>query len=334
MNVKQALAQGTVPKIFIYGYGKTRKTTWAGLSATTNMNAIYVDCDKSVSVLANVLTQEQQERLNYLDISDRPNEAVAGWFVGCLMRNRPFIWDVEDKKQVKARPANHDCIMCNPRLFTPNDVLILDSYTQICNSLGMQYAKENGIDITAADKTEWDGYGWMGRLATGFINSLMNMNCTVVLVGHVKTYEKKRKDKFGKEIIVSNRIQPLSVSNPHGETLNKSFSDMLYFYKLGSGTRISTKTSDELDCGSRYVEPKEWSFDDLSFEKIVTAAGVNKANTLRAWIDVPVDTSPEEFNRLWKEISEATGEAKPVATATSDKSANVIKPAANFLKKS
>lgn len=330
MNVKDALAKGTTPKIFIYGYGKTRKTTWAGLAATTNMNPIYIDCDKSVSVLANTLTTDQQEKLHYLDISDKPDEAVAGWFIGCIMRNRPFIWDTVDRKQVKARPQGHDCVMCNPKLLTPNDVLIFDSYTQICNSLGMQYAKENGIDITEADKTEWDGYGWMGRLATGFINSLMNMNCTVVMIGHVKTYEKKRKDKFGKEVVVSNRTQPLSVSNPHGETINKSFSDMLYFYKSGTGTMISTKTSDELDCGSRYVEPKVWSFDDLSFEKIVTLAGVNKANSLKAWIDVPAETSQQEWDRLWKEITAGTTTAQP-ATAPS---ANVIKPNAVFMKKS
>lgn len=329
MNVKDALIKGTPPKIFAYGYGKTRKTSWAGQAAATNMNAIYIDCDKSVSVLANVLTPDQQEKLHYLDISDRVNESVAGWFVGCLMRNRPFIWDVDDKKQVKSRPAGHNCILCNPKKFTANDVLILDSYTQICNSLGLQYAKENGIDITAADKTEWDGYGWMGRLATGLITSLMTLNCTVIVIGHVKTYEKKRKDKFGKEEIVSNRIQPLSVSNPHGETINKSFSDMLYFYKIGTGTKISTKTSDSLDCGSRYVEPKEWNYDELTFERIATAANVNKANVLKAWIDVPADTSEEEFNRLWANINgeDSATQAKP------SNGANVIKPNSVFLKK-
>lgn len=333
MNVKETLLKGTTPKIFAYGYGKTRKTTWAGQAAATNMNPIYVDCDKSVSVLANTLTPEQQERMKYLDISDNVDTAVAGWFAGCLMRNRPFIWDVEDKRQVKSRVANHDCVIVNPKLFTPNDVLILDSYTQICNSLALQYSKENNIDITDAEKTEWDGYGWMGRLATGFITCLMTLKCTIVVIGHVKTYEKKRKDKFGKEVIVSTRTQPLSVSNPHGETLNKSFSDMLYFYKQGTGTKISTKTSDELDCGSRYVEPKEWAFDDLTFEKIVTAAGVNKANKLKAWIDIPATMSTEEFNKLWTEMCSATNNNNANNSTKETGNSNIIKPAPQFFKK-
>ena len=330
MNVQEALVRGTPLKALIYGYGKTRKTSWAGSVAKTNLNGIYCDCDNSIPVLGSVLTPEEQAKLTYVNMADEVNSAKASWFVAALAKGRPFIWDELDRKVVKQRPIGHDCLLVNPQLFTPSDCLIIDSYTQVCNSLFIQYALEQGIDLAEAKKPEWDDYRWAGQLATFLLTSLMALKCSVILISHVKTYEKKRRDKFGKEEIVSVRTQPVSVSNNHAETISKYFGEVYYFYKQGTGTKISTKTSDSLDCGSRFLEPKEWNYDDLSLESVANKYNINKPTELMAVKPAPASLSDSEFNSL-KEKVFASG--RPVsATATAKPSSPVITASA-FLAK-
>ena len=302
MNVKDALAMGQPMKALIYGYGKTRKTSWAGSVAKTYLNGIYCDCDNSIPVLGSVLTPEEQARLTYVDIGDEVNSAKASWFLAALAKGKPFIWDEADKKIVKSRPACHDCLLVNPRLFTPSDVVIIDSWTQVCNSLFIQYGIENGIDFSEANKLEWDDYRWAGQLATFLLTSLMALPCSVIIISHVRTYEKKRKNKFGKEELVSCRTQPVSVSNNHAETISKYFGEVYYFYKSGTATKISTKTSDSLDCGSRFLEPKDWSYEELSLESIANKYNINRPTELKAIKWAPSDLSDSEFDSLKSEV--------------------------------
>ena len=320
MNVQDALVRGTPLKALIYGYGKTRKTSWAGQVAKTQMNGIYCDCDNSVPVLGSILSPEEQAKLTYVNMSDEVNAAKASWFVAALAKGRPFIWDELDRKVVKARPSGHDCLLVNPKKFTASDCLIIDSYTQVCNSLFIQYALENGLDLSEAKKLEWDDYRWAGQLATFLLTSLMALKCSVILISHVRTYEKKRKDKFGKEELVSVRTQPVSVSNNHAETISKYFGEVYYFFKQGTGTKISTKTSDSLDCGSRFLEPKDWNYDELSLDMIATKYNINKPTELKAIKAAPASISEEEFNSLKNEVFNDLGTANAVSTGTTSSS--------------
>lgn len=324
MNVQDALVRGTPLKALIYGYGKTRKTSWAGQVAKTQMNGIYCDCDNSVPVLGSILSPEEQAKLTYVNMSDEVNAAKASWFVAALAKGRPFIWDELDRKVVKARPSGHDCLLVNPKKFTASDCLIIDSYTQVCNSLFIQYALENGLDLSEAKKLEWDDYRWAGQLATFLLTSLMALKCSVILISHVRTYEKKRKDKFGKEELVSVRTQPVSVSNNHAETISKYFGEVYYFFKQGTGTKISTKTSDSLDCGSRFLEPKDWNYDELSLDMIATKYNINKPTELKAIKAAPASISEEEFNSLKNEVFNDLGTAN--ATGAGATSSSTTKP--------
>lgn len=330
MNVQDALVRGTPLKALIYGYGKTRKTSWAGQVAKTQMNGIYCDCDNSVPVLGSILSPEEQAKLTYVNMSDEVNAAKASWFVAALAKGRPFIWDELDRKVVKARPTGHDCLLVNPKKFTASDCLIIDSYTQVCNSLFIQYALENGLDLSEAKKLEWDDYRWAGQLATFLLTSLMALKCSVILISHVRTYEKKRKDKFGKEELVSVRTQPVSVSNNHAETISKYFGEVYYFFKQGTGTKISTKTSDSLDCGSRFLEPKDWNYDELSLDMIATKYNINKPTELKAIKAAPASLSEEEFNSLKNEVFNDLGTASVSgATASSITKPTLSSPVIN-----
>ena len=342
MNVYEKLISGLPMKVLAYGFGKTRKTSWAGQVAKTNLNGIYCDCDNSVAVLGSSLTPDEAKKLIYVDISDNINEAKASWFLGALAKGKPFIWDQANKKILRAYQPNLDLLLVNPKLFTPSDVIIIDSWTQVCNSLFIQYALENGIDLSEAKKLEWDDYRWAGSLATFLLTSLMALPCSIILISHVKTYEKKLKDKYGKEQIISVRTQPTSVSSNHAETISKFFGEVYYFYKLGTGSKISTKTSDSLDCGSRFLEPKDWNYDELTLEFIANKYQINKPTELKAIKQFPASGTAEEFTSLWNEMTGKTSEAneakpsvakpsgtsvaKPTATSSSPAKPRFLKP--------
>lgn len=338
-NVLQALAEGKPFKALIYGYGKTRKTTWAGLLAKTQMNLIYCDCDNSVPVLGSVLTPEEQARLAYLDVSDSATTANAGWFLSALSKGKPFIWDETDRKVARGYVQGHRLALINPKLFTPSDCLIFDSYTQFCNSLFMQYAIENNIDMTEAKKLEWDDYRWAGQLATRVLTSLVALPCSVILISHVRTYEKRRKNKFGQEEVVSCRTQPISVSNNHAETISKFFGEVYYFYKAGTATMISTKTTDSLDCGSRFLPAKEWRFEELTAESVANNYRVNKPSELKAFAALDESATEEDFNKIWNEMRGITGSASSASSATTQSASKpqaankVIMPMASLGKK-
>lgn len=332
-NVLQAIAEGKPFKALVYGYGKTKKTTWAGLLAKTQMNVIYCDCDNSVPVLGSVLTPEEQAKMVYLNVSDSATQANAGWFLSAISKGKPFIWDETDCKVAKTFVKGHRLTLINPKLFTPSDCLIFDSYTQFCNSLFMQYALENNIDMTEAKKLEWDDYRWAGQLATRVLTSLVALPCSVILISHVKTYEKKRKNKFGQEEVVSCRTQPISVSNNHAETISKFFGEVFYFYKAGTATMISTKTSDSLDCGSRFLPAKDWKFDELSAESVANNYKVNKPNELRAVKYLDENTSEEEFNSEWNNIRGVVTSASMQSASKPQSGNKVIMPVLSSLGK-
>lgn len=345
MKLNDALNKGLPLKALIYGYGKTRKTTWAGMVAKTNLNGIYCDCDNSAPVLGSMLSAEEQAKLTYINISDDVASAKASWFVSAIAKGKPFIWDEVTRTIVKQQPIGHSCLLINPQKLTSSDCLIIDSFTQLCNSLFIQYATENNIDLSLANKPEWDDYRWAGQLATFLLTSLMALPCNVILISHVKTYEKKRKDKFGKEQTISVRTQPISVSNNHAETISKYFGEVYYFFKRGTGTLISTKTTDDLDCGSRFLEPKEWQFDDLTLEFIANKYNVNRPRELSAIKQVDAYATVEEFANLWNEVrgmnSGTNGVTKPNQpnqSAQPTSTSPLIKPKTginlNFTKKS
>ena len=184
--------------------------------------------------------------------------------------------------------------------------------------------------MAEANKLEWDDYRWAGQLATFLLTSLMALKCSVILISHVKTYEKKRKDKFGKEELLGYRTQPISVSNAHAETISKYFGEVYYFFKQGTGTKISTKTTDSVDCGSRFLEPKDWNYDELSLEMIANKYNINRPTELKALREAPASMSDQDFAKLWDEVRQNKSASQP---SSAPSSSPVIKPNPLMMKK-
>lgn len=265
--------------ILLYGAPKTRKTTWALNAAELGFNVIYADTDFSYHV-AKQLSPEARKRIYRLDM--RPPE---GKFEnsGALtlikaVEQSPIYFNETERKYGRASALNpdHDYALLDFAKFTVRDVLIIDSWTALCNQLALAQKPTN--DPTAIAKLEWDDYAKIRLILDNFLMNLTKLSCHVIVVGHSETYAKRRPDADPKakpnEAVEQIRMQPVSITRAHGEGLAGQFADALYFDLPNSitGTMISTKGTNDFDAGSRTLPPMSKKFDDLQFGALLSPA--------------------------------------------------------------
>ena len=309
----------------IYGHPKTRKTYWALCAAYANMNVVLFDGDDGAHIV-NLIEPEFRDRITVLDLRDTVNNPVFAKFVVRLLNDQsPFIWD-ENEKRTTANPnTEHYNMFVNPQALTANTVLIFDSWTALNQSVILNYAREQSIDLSDAEKTDWDGYGFQSRLLNLILSKLKTLNCHVIVVAHETTYEKR--DTSGKKII-SQKIQPVSSSGPHAQTLGMHFSDMLRFEWIAKGNlKINAYAAKDEQGGSRLIKPDSYKFDDLPFSKLLEAANAlpEEYEPQDAFISF---TPGQEVPKLSELKAKGT---RPVVDAQAPVSNEPVKPAVGKL---
>lgn len=286
---------------FIYGRGKSKKTTWAVRAAECGYNVLHIDGDDGGHILwqdddtkklpsgkpDGIISKTAWSRVTTVNVVDTFDRAVFAAFLAHFCRNgNSFLWD-EQNKQIaygSVCDPNHSHIMFNPSSLTPNDVIIVDSWTALSASTFLQFAKENDIDMSEADKVEWPGFGFQGRFLDFVLGRLKAFNCHVIIIGHETVYEKYGK-KPGEEkaSLISQTTQPISCSGPHAKKLDGVFSDVLYFEKQSDVAFYINTGGDKTRLGgSRHFPGAQFRFADLPISKFF-----EKANSSPA-----VDTEP------------------------------------------
>lgn len=268
-------------RMFLYGKGKTKKTTWACKAAELGYNVLHIDGDDGAHVLwqEGIINHDAWGKITTVNVVDTLDRAVFASFMARFCKDgNEFIWD-EQKKQIafaSVADPNHSHISFCPSLLTPNDIIITDSWTMLSASSMLSYAKEQNIDLSEADKTEWGGYGFQNRFLDFVIRQLKALPCHVIVIGHATTYEKysnKDLDPTGKARIISQTVQPISSTGPHAQKLDGSFSDVLYFSKISdTAYYINTGGSKDRVGGSRHFDGAEYPWRDFSIAKFFAAA--------------------------------------------------------------
>jgi hypothetical protein len=256
----------------LFGPPFAKKTWWVGNAAEAGYNVLLFDGDNGYPILKNI-SAAARKRIRVIPISDRLGQPV---FAPTLVRFLKQINSVWDEKSLKfanlSSQQNEHCVRIDFRKLTKYDIVCVDSWTAFVDSLVLQYALEQNIDLTDAEKTDWDGYGWTGRLALLVIGWLVTLPCHVVVIAHETQYDKRSKD--GKKVEFSRR-QIKSTSGPNAVQIPAKFSEMLYFYLKGSAFKIDVKASDEAVGGTRILMPGTYNWDALQFKDIILAAGLS-----------------------------------------------------------
>ena len=273
-------------RVLAYGPAKTKKTWWAAKAAESNFNVILLDGDDGWHILKNI-DKQYQKRISVIRMVDTHKSAAFCKGMTTLLKEYKLVWDEVKKQSSKLQP-NANCIYLNFETLTRNDVVIVDSWTALTYSLMFQFAMENDIDISDANKVEWDGYGWAGRIATWMINQLQALPCHVIVIGHRTVYEKRSKD--GKTV-ESQRQQLASTSGNHAATMPGKFSDILTFSIKGASYKIDTSGDYDRDGGSRLFPPKIYNWEELQFKDLILAAGNVLPDVTNPYIDIKTQFS-------------------------------------------
>lgn len=270
-------------RILAYGPAKSKKTWWVGKAAEAGYNVLLLDGDDGWQIL-NHIKPEAQKRIQVVDLNDELNSVICCNFMTRLLKKGTIIWDEKAKKTEMFNP-NENCISIDLTKLGKFDVLVVDSWTALIRSLMFQFANENSIDLSEADKADWDFYGWGGRMALWITSRLTSLPCHLVTIAHATQYEKR--DKTGKKVISSKR-QIISTSGPNAMQLPSEYSDILYFYPKGAAFKIDTRGTDEADGGSRLISPAIYNWDDLQFKDLIIAAGLELPPVDNPFIDYSV----------------------------------------------
>ena len=263
-------------RVLIYGPAKSRKTLWAGTAAEAGFNVLLLDCDDGYKILSH-LTPEAKKRIYRLNIVDTMKSARASKFMSLFCKYPTFAFDEEQYKLVLSPTAKvveergEHMIQIDPERLAGNTIIVLDSYTALVESIARQFSIDNDIDLSDADKPEWDGYAWCGRLATWMLGQLKVRGLPLIMISHQEVYEKIKK-KAGKvkrqsrdQEIEFIRLQPKSTSQPHSMTVANKFDEILYFRLQGEKTMIDVQADTDRDSGGRILTPGTRRFDDFKF---------------------------------------------------------------------
>lgn len=268
------IKQDTTLRIMSYGPAKSRKTWWALKAAEAGFRVLVFDFDRGADVVS-MLTPEARERVYVFEAYDEHLNAFASVLMTVALKEFYFYAD-EKTRRISRRPAE-GLHFYDLRSFGRDTVIVFDSYTALANSVARQYAFENNIDLSDAEKPEWEGYRWCGALLTWMLTQMKALPCNYIVVGHETSYEKykKRKGQSNKQgELLFTRRQIASSSNPHGMSIPDKFSDVLYFYNSGQKTWIETIGDKNADAGSRHIPPGKYDWDELTFGKLAELSNI------------------------------------------------------------
>lgn len=262
----------TLARMMLYGAPKTKKTWWIGKAAEAGFNPIFLDGDNGFHVLRNI-ADNAKHRITHVTCHDDIGKPIFAPLIITLLKSKRLLWNnTTRQKELSSRglnPADEHLYFDLTKL-TNRDILCVDSFTAFVTSLNLRYAVENNVDLTDAEKWEWDGYAYSGMLIDWFLNSLRGLPCHIAVIGHETQYEKR--DKMGN--IMWSKTVMKSSSNPKSLTVPSDFSDILYFSILGGYAKIDTRAEAERIGGCRGVPPKVYDWDDLQFTDLCKAYSI------------------------------------------------------------
>ena len=254
-------AGNKLARLMLYGREKTRKTMWALTAAQAGFNVLLIDGDDGGHIASQF--KSGMEKVALLNVHDSASEFHFVKFVTHLVTGNGFAFN-ETKRVLASKDDGNPGWFIFPggtKTLTPNDVLIIDSWTALTASMRLQYSRQNNINLADAEKTDWPGYGWMQNLTTHILNCIHGFPCHVIVIAHEQQYDKYEGIGQDRKIAWS-RTQPLAASGNTGSQLGKHFSDIIRF--VGSSAARSSLeiygTQHQVG-GSRFLKPQKVSFE-------------------------------------------------------------------------
>lgn len=281
-NVEQHLSNPDtqLARILAFGREKSKKTWWTLNAVRAGYNVILIDGEGGSKIVRQI-PQEYWHKITIVDVEDRSGQPIFGQFVTELFLFKKFIYDIQTRRIVRNSSMltpEHQYFEVDASKLTHNDILVVDSLTELRFSVILDWARDNGINLADPSEVEsdrWGYYRYASTMLDWMLEQMTSLSCHFILIGHETLYEKysgtgKNRTLESSELIIK------SSSNPHAKTVPNRFDDVLYFHIMNRQHRISTEALQGRQGGSRIVQPGDYNWDQFQFENYCEIAQLPK----------------------------------------------------------
>lgn len=276
----QMPAENQLVKLLLVAPSKAGKTHYAMQAAAAGFNLLFLDGDVGRPTIQS-FTSETLNRIWYMDLGDSQTVARMYQLTNKMFKTPNYLWD--DTRQETLKPENIDTSEIweiNLGLLTHRDILVIDTWTSLVNSIKKDTAKKCQIDLQNIQDGEGRTlYGNGNHKCDFLLQCIQSAKCHIIVNAHPAEYEHKIKpkglvkDQKEKDMKVEYiRKIPASISNPHGNKMGKYFTDVCWLSPNLMGKRtIDGRPDPDRESGGRFNKIKDTS--EYSFARLVKEAG-------------------------------------------------------------
>ena len=245
-----------IHRVCVFGPPKSGKTEIVG-KLSKHFKLWWLDLENG-SLTLKKLPPAQQANINLLSIKDTRALPIATETVSKILTGNPtkICWEhgkVNCPICAKNHPDNFDTI--NLSTFTPNDILVIDSMTQLSNSIMAVITKGRPEDA----KFEWDDYRAQGTRLDLILSLIQQSTFHVIVITHEAEVELEDKSK---------KLVPIAGTANFSRNTAKYFDHVVYCGKVGTKHIAGSSTSfkPNILTGSRTDATIEKSAEPSLFE--------------------------------------------------------------------
>ena len=241
----QELKIDNVSHVELYGPPKVGKSVLTGQLANYGFRLHWCDLERGVKVLFGNdpkgkpwLTPEARKLINYINIPDHQNYPIA------ITTMKEIV-----KGGLKKVCFNHGAVNCskcsadkeakwsqlNLAEFTPRDILVIDSITQLGLSAINKAVQKELLKQGENYKFEWDDYRVQGYALDNIFNMIQVMPVNVICLSHEVDTEKDDK--------APEKLAPAAGTRNHSKTASKFFDELIHCYIMNGKHRITNSTT-------------------------------------------------------------------------------------------
>ena len=295
-RMDQAPNQSRLAKLLLIGDGKIGKSFYAGMPGAENMNILYLNGDVAGQTLSQ-LPIEAQRNIYLMEMGD----TILGG-----MRDTKFMdsmtefttmakvrWN-DTHQRIAKRNDTDEIWEITPGKMDSNCILVMDSWTSLVESMMLQAARANSVDLANATTSQMRPvYQSAGLKATAMLQIIRSVPCHVIVIAHPDEYQHKtapegRRVQDVKEIdmvIDWTKMIPKSTSRPHGLQMAKYFTDVAWMETSPNGKerRLNFRLKNDRISGGHFDDLK--SSEEYSFTNLIRRLGGSIPNA-----PVPIDS--------------------------------------------
>lgn len=275
-------------KLLLIGDGKIGKTHYAGMAAQAGLNLLYLDGDVGAATIG-TLPAKAREHIYLLSMLDRIDSGRRSHdFIDSMVAfttNAKIVWNDSKGRLAGIRDKGDGSELweISPGKLDHNDVVVIDSWTSLTESIMLKCALANGVDLTTATTADMRPVYQSGQLqATAMLQVIRAMPCHVIVIGHPDEYSHMIKpegrtvgavNEKDLKIAWTKRIAK-GTSKPAGLVMPKYFTDVAWAEMNPAGTerRLNFKVRNDAVGGGHFNDAKP-ADGEYSFAKLIEAIG-------------------------------------------------------------